>query len=417
MKTKVKGIITLAMAVFMLLSVVACTEAPAATAPTESAAASAEPAAASTETTETADGAAEEVAKESFDFKVGIMTTNVAGSSEEPYRTAMKLQEKYGKDHIIVDSFPVNFSSEVEVSVSKVMAMAADPDVKAIVFCHAVNGTMACIQALKEKRPDIYTVCCSPSEDVKQLSEIADLCLNKDQYMLGEQIAAQAIAAGAKAFVHYSIPNHMSNVLTAARGEIIRERCEAAGIQFVYVTTPDPQGDAGYAGSQQFVIEDIPLEIAKYGEDTAFFTTVNQQNEVVIKTVIKCHGIYITQSDPTPFNHFPGAMEIEVPEERRGDTPWMLEQLSAKAAEVNMTGRLSAWKCSILDLFEQTGVEYAIAHVQGKTSETDGKINLDDISTIAKGVAGTDVQSCYIANAEGIEYDNYIGLLCGLYVF
>ena len=404
-----KKLIALLLIAVMMLNVVACSSKPTAVEATPTAA----PAEPKTEEK----GGEEPVAAEApFNFKIGILTTNIAGASEEPYRTALKIQEKYGKDHIIIDSWPVNASAELETAISKCMAMAADPDVKAIVFCHALSGTMACIQAIKEKRPDIYTVACSPSDDVAQLSQVADLCMNKDQYMLGEQIVNQAINAGATTFIHYSMPRHMAQVLTAARGELIREACVAHGITFEYVTIPDPTSDVGVAGAQQFVVEDVPEQIKKYGDNVAFFTTVNETNEVLIKTVCENHGIFITQSDPTPFNHFPGAMSIEVPEERRGDTEWMLAQLSARAAELNMTGRISCWKLSILDLFERVGVEYAIAHIQGKTNDADGKIDLNDLKTIAEEVAGTQVNTCYITNSEGVEYKNYLGLLCGLYI-
>ena len=43
-------------------------------------------------------------------------------------------------EHIITDTYPDNFMSETETTISKLDAFASDPDVKAIVMCQAVPG-------------------------------------------------------------------------------------------------------------------------------------------------------------------------------------------------------------------------------------------------------------------------------------
>ncbi len=78
---------------------------------------------------------------------------------------------------------------------------------------------------------------------------------------------------GAKTFVHYSFPRHMSQVLLSSRRELMKKKCAELGIEFVDATAPDPTGDSGLPGAQQFILEDVPKMVAKYGKDTAFFST------------------------------------------------------------------------------------------------------------------------------------------------
>ncbi len=88
---------------------------------------------------------------------------------------------------------------------------------------------------------------------------------------MGSAVIEQAKKQGAETFVHYSFPRHMSYALLAARRELFKENCEKQGLEFVDATAPDPTGDAGISGSQQFILEDVPKKVAEYGENTAFF--------------------------------------------------------------------------------------------------------------------------------------------------
>lgn len=57
--------------------------------------------------------------------KIGIMTTTVT-SSEEQFRLATQIQEKYGADKIIVQTYP-DAISEVETTINNAMMLASDP--------------------------------------------------------------------------------------------------------------------------------------------------------------------------------------------------------------------------------------------------------------------------------------------------
>lgn len=66
-------------------------------------------------------------------WKVAILTGTVS-QGEEEFRAAEKAVATWGADHIITDTYPDNFMSEMETTVSKLVAFASDPDVKAIVM-------------------------------------------------------------------------------------------------------------------------------------------------------------------------------------------------------------------------------------------------------------------------------------------
>ena len=98
-------------------------------------------------------------------YKIAILTGTNSQGEEEVY-AASALAEKY-PGVVIHDSYPDNFSSEVEITIGKLIAFASDPDVKAIIFVQAVQGaTAAFTQIAKEMgRDDILLIAGVPAED------------------------------------------------------------------------------------------------------------------------------------------------------------------------------------------------------------------------------------------------------------
>ena len=107
-----------------------------------------------------------EGAAETAPYKIAIMT-GTTSQGEEEYYAASTLLEQY-PDIVIHDTYPDNFSSEVETTISKLIAFASDPQVKSIIFVQAVQGaTAAFTQILKDMgREDILLVAGVPAEDV-----------------------------------------------------------------------------------------------------------------------------------------------------------------------------------------------------------------------------------------------------------
>ena len=111
------------------------------------------------------------------------------------------MKEKYG-DMIVTATYPDNFTTETETLISNAVAMASDPEVKAIVWCQAVPGTAAAIDKVRETRPDMIFIAGTPGEDPGVINPKADIVLQVDEPGCGTVIPPQAKAQGAKTLIH-----------------------------------------------------------------------------------------------------------------------------------------------------------------------------------------------------------------------
>ncbi|MEG0812990.1 MAG: DUF3798 domain-containing protein [Clostridium sp.] len=347
-----KRLLSLTLAAVMVLSMTGCRGA-------EPAATTAAPAETKAEGTDTA-----QAVTPTEDFKIGIIT-GTASQGDEEITQANKMKELYG-DMIVTSTYPDNFSTETETVISNAVAMASDPAVKAIVWCQAIPGTAAAIDKVRETRPDMIFICGTPGEDPGVINPKADIVLQVDEPGCGVVIPPQAKKQGAKTMIHYSFPRHMSYALIVARHENLKKYCAENGIELVDVTAPDPTGDSGITGAQQFILEDVPRQIEKYGKDTVFFTTNCGMQEPLIRSVFENKAIYSLQCCPSPFHAFPAALNIDMAG-HEADAEYMLEQLQLKVDEAGMNGRVSTWGVPCNMLFVEAGVEYAKKVLAGET--------------------------------------------------
>lgn len=409
-----KRFLSLTLAATMVLSLAGCRGAePAATtaapAQTEAGTEAAGTEAAGGEAT--TEEAAETVAV-SENFKIGIIT-GTASQGDEEITQANKMKEKYG-DMIVTSTYPDNFTTETETLISNAVAMASDPDVKAIVWCQAVPGTAAAIDKVRETRPDMIFIAGTPGEDPGVINPKADIVLQVDEPGCGIVIPPQAAKQGAKTMIHYSFPRHMSYALIVARHENMKKYCEENGIELVDVTAPDPTGDSGITGAQQFILEDVPRQIEKYGKDTVFFTTNCGMQEPLIRSVFEQGAIYSLQCCPSPFHAFPAALNIDMAG-HEADVDYMLEQLQAKVTEANMGGRVSTWGVPCNMLFVEAGVEYAKKVLEGKTNGV-----LDDAvlrETLQECAGEIKVTVDYYKDDAGNEKDNHYLVMADFVTF
>jgi len=339
-------------------------------------------------------------------WKIGIMTGTVS-QNEEEYRAAQDVLEKYGDEHIILMTYPDKFDEEQETTIANMSAIASDPDVKAIIIVQAVSGTSAAIDKAKEINPDLLFIAGVPGENPQDIAARADIVLTLNDLAMGKTMVDQAKKQGAEVFVHYSFPRHMSYALLAARRDLLKENCEAAGIEFVDATALDPTGDAGLSGAQQFILEDTPRKIEKYGKNTAFFSTNCGLQIPLIKSVFDGGAIYPQPCCPSPYHGFPSALGIEVPEEKQGDLDFMVEAIKAKAAEKGMTGRISTWPVPCAMMFVDAGTEYAIEYINGNTN---GKLDIEMMKAKFKEYSGVDIDIEALVEND-IEYDNFLMVL------
>ena len=340
---------------------------------------------AETKAAETGEKTTEAASAEAGNYKLGIIT-GTASQGDEEITQATKMKEKYG-DMIVTSTYPDNFTSETETLISNAVAMASDPDVKAIVWCQAVPGTAAAIDKVRETRPDMIFIAGTPGEDPGVINPKADIVFQVDEPGCGVVIPPQAKKQGAKTLIHYSFPRHMSYALIVARHENLKTYCAENDIELVDVTAPDPTGDSGITGAQQFILEDVPRQIEKYGKDTCFFTTNCGMQEPLIRSVFEQGAIYTLQCCPSPFHAFPAALNIDMTG-HEADVDYMLEQMAIKVKEAGMEGRVSTWGVPCNMLFVEAGVEYAIKYLNG---ETNGVVDDEAIRATLQECAG-DVQ-------------------------
>lgn len=342
----------------------------------------------------------------SGDFKIAVMYQD-ASQGEEPTRAFEQLKSKYG-DMVVGSSFPAN---EQEVLISTALGLVADQNVKALLIFQEPAGSSAAVKACRDVRPDVLYMGGVVSEDPDVVEDAFDMIVDPAKFNMGASIIKQAKAMGAETFVHYSFPRHMAMESLAQRRDLMRETCEAEGIQFVDVTSPDPLSDAGVTGTQQFILEDIPKEVEKYGKNTAFFGTNTAMMDVMVKAVVESGALLPSTCDPSPFQGFTSGLSIDIPEDKSSDPQYAVEQIRAKLAEMGMTGRLSTWPLSSSMLYFQSIFEYAKQYAEGSITE---KVDVDALtgimSQLANEMSGMEC-SVYLTpwEANGKTYSHLLG--------
>jgi predicted small lipoprotein YifL len=341
-------------------------------------------------------------------WKIGIMTGTVS-QNEEEYRAAQNVVAKYGEEHVLLMTYPDKFMDEQETTIANLVSMASDPDVKALIIVQAVPGTSAAIDKAREVNPDLLIIAGTPGENPADIASRADLVFTLDELTMGRTMVEQAKKQGAEVFVHYSFPRHMSYALLSARRDLLKENCEKLGIEFVDATALDPTGDAGLSGAQQFILEDTPRMIEKYGKNTAFFSTNCGLQIPLIKMVADGGAIYPQPCCPSPYHGFPSALGVEIPEDKQGDIDYVVAEISAILAEKGMTGRMSTWPVPCSMMFVEAGADYAVDWMNGKT---DGKQDYAKVAEKFEEYAGVPIEMTSL-DENGEKYDNYLMVLLG----
>lgn len=346
------------------------------------------------------------------DYKIGIITGTVS-QGEEEYQAAQNMLKKYG-DKIVTATYPDNFSSETETTIANVVSLASDPKVKAIVFVQAVPGASAAIDKVRETRPDMLFIAGVAAEDPATISSKADIVMLVDEISMGTTIPTKAAEMGAKTFIHYSFARHLSYATIAARRELMVEAAKELGINFVDVNAPDPTGDQGVSGAQQFILEDVPRQIAQYGKDVAFFSTNCAMQEPLIRSIWEQGAIYPQQCCPSPYHGYPAAFNVNV-SGHEGDVKYMLDSIEAKLKEKGQEKRMSTWSVPINMLMVEAGTDYAIEFLEGRTS---GRMDEVVLSKIVNRIAGGEGSATLTKYKDGdVELDNFFMLLCDFYDF
>lgn len=322
---------------------------------------------------------------------IGIVTGTVS-QSEDELRGAEAMIKKYGDasdggmiKHV---TYPDNFMQEQETTISTIVGLADDPDMKAIVVNQAIPGTVAAFQQIREKNPDIILLANSSQEDTAMIEGAADFVVDPDNINRGYLMILAAKKMGAKTFVHISFPRHMSIELLSVRRNIMEEACKDLGLQFAFETAPDPMSDVGVPGAQQFILEKMPAWVEKYGKDTAFFCTNDAQTEPLLKRVAELGAIFVEPDLPSPIMGYPGAFGIDLKAEA-GDWPAILKKVEEVVVAKGGGKRMGTWAYSYGYTATEALAEFGKQVAEG-TMQKDSK---------------DDLLKCFVMYTPGAEWN------------
>lgn len=338
------------------------------------------------------------------EYHIAIVTPTLS-TSEDEYRAGEEMAKKYPEivKHL---TLPENFEEEIETCISTIVSAADDPKMKAVVVVSGQSGLIPAFQQIKEKNPDILTITAPIFDEPEMMSEYIDLNLDTNWLERGRTIVEKAHDMGAKTFVHYSFPTHLSKPLISARKDMMKETCEKLGMEFVEVVTPDPQTGDSVEAMQQFLQEDIPRKIEKYGKDTNIFGSNCPMYDVIIKEALELKYIVAEQCCPTPTQAYPTVLGLEISEEDKTDFEKINKMISEKVDAAGMKGRLSGWPISVTIYMPEFAVEVAKEVIENDFDYLDA----EKLNELTKEKFGIDVDYTKLEDS-GKTFDNFFVML------
>ena len=318
------------------------------------------------------------------DYHIGVVTISVS-QAEDNFRGAEAVAKKYGLSSeggkITVVTIPDNFMQEQETTISQIVSLADDPKMKAIVVAEGVPGTYPAFKAIREKRPDILLFVNNNHEDPVQVSTVADVVVNAD---------------------------------SIARGYLIVKTAKDLGMEYIEMSAPDPLSDVGVPGAQQFILEQVPNWIKKYGKDIAFFATNDAQTEPLLKQIAAYGGIFIEADLPSPTMGYPGALGIEFTDDEKGNWPKILEKVEKAVIDAGGSGRMGTWAFSYNFACVEGLTELAIKSIEsGEKDFTLDKV----LASLETATPGSKWNGSIMKDNNGVEVPNAFFVYQDTYVF
>lgn len=338
------------------------------------------------------------------EYHIAIVTPTLS-TSEDEYRAGEEMAKKY-PDIVKHLTLPENFEEEIETCISTIVSAADDPLMKAVIVVSGQSGLIPAFQQIKEKNPDIFTVTAPIFDEPEMMSEYIDLNLDTNWLERGRTIVEKANKMGAKTFVHYSFPTHLSKPLISARRDMMKDTCKKLGMEFVEVVTPDPQTGDSVEAMQQFLQEDIPRQIKKYGKDTNIFGSNCPMYDVIIKEALELKYTVAEQCCPTPTQAYPTVLGLEISEEDQTNFTKINEMISEKVDAAGMKGRLSGLPISVTVYMPEFAVEVAKEVIENDFDYLDAK----KLNELTKEKFDVEVDYTKLED-KGKTFDNYFVML------
>jgi hypothetical protein len=350
-------------------------------------------------------------------YHIGVITGTVA-QGEDEVRGAEAMIKEFGdvkNDGMIQHlTYPNNFAAEQETTISQIVSLATDPLMKAIIMNQAVPGATEGFRRVREMRPDILLLAGVAHEDPLVIGRVADFVMRNDFVSAGYRVIWAAKQLGADTFVHVSFPRHMSVETLTRRRMIFEQACNDLGVKWVFETAPDPLSDVGIVGAQQYLLENVPKWVEKYGKNASFYCTNDAHTEPLIRQVVEYGGTFVEASLPSPLLGFPGALGVDLSNEK-GNFPAIMKKIEDVLNSKNAGGRLGTWSFSFPYCATTGLIQHAINVIEGESEMT----NMQDVlKAFAKYTPGAKwAGSFYVDGTTGERLDNYALLLQDTYIF
>lgn len=291
------------------------------------------------------------------DFKVAVVTQPLSENKVQ-YNMVEEMAKEYEEENKIdkdKDSqtkvkqtikhvvLPENFTSNIDSAINKIVKLADDKEVQAIVVSTDQAGLLPALQKVKEKRPEIITISAPMGDDKNQLSQFVDVNLGVSAEERGKVLAERSKEMGAKAFIHYASTDDLKDVNIAKRLEMIKETCKNIGLPFVQVNTPNINTEEDKNKVKQFLNEDIEKQVKKYGKDINVFGVNEYMDEVILTKALELKYIVAEQSNPSPIQTYPSVMGLKISEKDAQNYDKINDMISEKAKAFGMSNRLGGY--------------------------------------------------------------------------
>jgi len=350
------------------------------------------------------------------EYHIGIATLGY-GQSEDEIRGAEALVAQYGSvdnggmiKHVVL---PDNFAEEQETVITNIASFADDPLMKAVIVNQGIPGTAAGFQKIRDAgRDDIILMTSMPQDDPNVISKVCDVIINSNDFGRGYYDIVRAKEMGATTFVHMSFPRHMSVETLSRRRNMFEEACKDMGIEFVFVTVPDPASEVGIAGAQQAVYDMMPRLVDQYGKDAIYFTTNTALHEPIIKRVAELGAMFLNQDDMSPNCGYPGGLGLDL-SAQMGDWWAMTMEIEKDVVAKGQAGRMGTWPYSFLYCGTTGLFELAVNMIEGRDS---GNMQSDIIAAYQALTPGCDWVPEMFTDADGNEISNYYLLSMETYI-
>ena len=404
----VKRLVCLTLLLALTASLVACGTQPAGSSTTASGN--------SATTASAGTSATEDNSAQSGAYHIGIVTLGY-DQSEDEIRGAEALVEAYGSvdkggqiKHIVL---PANFAEEQETVITSIAGLADDPQMKAVIVNQGIPGTAAGFQKIRDAgRDDILLLTQMPQDDPLVIAKVADIIVNSNDFARGYYDILRAKDMGATAFVHMSFPRHMSVETLSRRRNMFEEACKDLGIEFVFVTVPDPASEVGVAGAQQQVYDMMPRLIDQHGKDAVYFTTNTALHEPIIKRVAELGGMFLDQDDMSPNCGYPGALGLDLTAQM-GDWWAMTQEIEKDIVDKGQGGRMGTWAYSFLYCGTTGLYQLAVDMIEGRDT---GDFKNDLIKAYQAVTPGCEWALEMYVDPNGNEISNYYLLSMETYI-